>query len=112
MKNLHQLFEGSFSDQQISDCLKAHYGIDVDDLALLPVGADINACVFKADAQDQSSYFVKLRYGHHDEINLAIVELLVQAGIQPIIPPIKTKQQQSMVSIEGFHLIVYPFIEG
>lgn len=102
----------SLSDQQIGDCLKVHYGIEVINLALLPLGADINACVFKADAKDHFSFFVKLRHAHHDEINLAIVELLVQAGLQPIIPPIKTKQQQSMVSIEGFHLIVYPFIEG
>lgn len=98
--------------QQIDNCLKVHYGIDVINLALLPLGADINACVFKADAKNHSSFFVKLRHGHHDEINLALVELLVQAGIQLIIPPIKTKQQQSMISIEGFHLIVYPFIEG
>jgi len=100
------------NDQQINHCLKVHYSIDIIKLLLLPIGADINACVFKADAKDQSSYFVKLRHGHHDEINVAIVELLVQAGIQPIILPIKTNQRQSMVSIEGFHLIVYPFIEA
>lgn len=98
--------------QQINNCLKIHYGIDVVKLLQLPIGADINASVFKVDAKDQTSYFVKLKHGSHDEINLAIVELLVDAGIQPIISPIKTNHQQSMVSIEGFHLIVYPFIEA
>ncbi|MBS0288606.1 MAG: GNAT family N-acetyltransferase [Proteobacteria bacterium] len=110
--NLPSTIRKFLSDQQISDSLKIHYDIDIIKLFVLPKGADINACVFKADAKDQSSYFVKQRLGYHDEINLTIVELLVQAGIQPIIPPIKTKQQQSMVSIKGSHLIVYPFIEG
>jgi len=101
-----------FSDQQISNYLKVHYDIDVAKLLLLPIGADINACIFKVDAKDESSYFVKLKHGHHDEINLTVVELLIQSGIEPIIPPIKTNQQQPMVSIESFHLIVYPFIEA
>lgn len=69
-----------FSDQQISNYLKVHYDINVTKLLLLPIGADINACVFKVDTKDQS-YFVKLKHGHHDEINLNVVELLIQSGI-------------------------------
>jgi spectinomycin phosphotransferase len=100
------------NEQQINHYLKDHYGIHVIKLTPLQLGADINACVFKATTEGKYSYFVKIKHGHHDEINLALVELLVKAGIQPIIAPIKTKLHRSMVSIEGFHLIVYPFIEG
>ncbi len=100
------------NEQKINDCLKVHYEIEAIDLTLLPIGADANASVFKAKTKDHSYYFVKLKYEPHDEINLAVVELLGQVGIPSIIPPLKTKQQQSMVSIEGFHLIVYPFIDA
>jgi len=99
-------------ERQIHDCLKVYYGIDIINLESLSIGADINASVFKANAKDHSFYFVKLKHTSHDEINLAVVELLVQAGISSIIPPLKTKQQQSMLSMEGIALIVYPFIKA
>jgi len=98
------------TDQQIIDCLNTDYGIKVVTLTLLPLGADPNASVYKADAQGKS-YFVKLRH-HHADINVAIVELLHDGGIQQIIPPIKTTRGQSTQRIGDFTLIVYPFIEG
>ncbi|MCS5708698.1 phosphotransferase [Candidatus Berkiella cookevillensis] len=99
------------NEQQIENCLKAHYDLDIIEILALHRGADTNACVFKVDARAQS-YFVKLRHGHYNEINLAIIELLAQAGIRQIISPIKTNQQQVMVSIGDFHLVVYPFIDA
>ena len=63
----------SLSDQRIIDCLNADYGIEVVTLTFLPLGADMNASVYKAEAQDQSSYFVKLKRGHHHDIGITIV---------------------------------------
>ncbi len=84
----------TISEQFIIDCLNTDYGIEVATLTLLPLGADMNASVYKAQTHDQSSYFVKLKRGHHHDIGIAIVELLHDAGIQQIIPPSK----QSMVN--------------
>ena len=39
-------------DQRIIDCLNANYGIKVARLTLLPIGADLNASVYKAEAHD------------------------------------------------------------
>lgn len=36
------------SDQSISNCLKSHYNIEVAKLIFLPLGADINASIYKA----------------------------------------------------------------
>lgn len=66
----------SFSDQLIIDCLNANYGIAVAVLTLLPLGADMNASVYKAHTHDQTSYFVKLKRGHHHDIGIEIVELI------------------------------------
>jgi spectinomycin phosphotransferase len=41
-----------------------------------------------------------------------ILELLHDAGIQQIIPPIKTIHGQPTQRIEDFTLIVYPFVKG
>jgi len=100
------------SDQLIISCLSRDYGIEIAALALLPLGADLDASVYKAQAVDQTSYFIKLKRGHHHDISVIILELLQMAGIQQIIPPIKTRKGQSTQRIEGFTLIVYPFIEG
>ncbi len=81
---------GPLSEQFIINCLNADYGIEVAVLTFLPLGADMNASVYKAQTYDQTSYFVKLKRGHHHDISIAIVELLHDAGIQEIIPPIKT----------------------
>lgn len=99
-------------NQSIIRCLTSDYGIEVAALTFLPIGADINASVYKAEATDQSSYFVKLKQGHHHDISVVIVELLHKAGIQQIIPPVKTIHGQSTSRIGEFTLIVYPFIEG
>lgn len=48
----------------IIDCLQAYYDINVVTLTLLPLGADTNASVYKAETQDKYSYFVKLKRGH------------------------------------------------
>lgn len=102
----------SLSDQLIINCLKANYGIQVAALTLLPLGADMNASVYKAQTYDQISYFVKLKRGHYHDIGIEIVELLHDAGINEIIPSFKTILGQLTQQIEDFTLIVYPFVNG
>ena len=63
-------------DQRIIDCLNTDYGIEVATLTFLPLGADMNASVYKAETHDQSSYFIKLKRGHHHDISIVIVELI------------------------------------
>ena len=102
----------SISNQRIINCLNTDYGIEVATLTFLPLGADMNASVYKAQTNDKTSYFVKLKRGHHYDISVAIAKLLHEAGIQQIIPPIKTTHGEQSQRIDDFTLIVYPFIEG
>ncbi len=102
----------SLSDQDIIDCLHNNYGIEVTSFTFLPWGADMNASVYKAKAHDESSYFVKLKRGHHHDLSVAIARMLYDAGISQIIPPIHTIRGQTTQLIDDFTLIVYPFIEG
>lgn len=102
----------SLSDELIIHCLKVNYGIEVAALTFLPLGADMNASIYKAQTSDETAYFVKLKRGHHPDISVVIVELLHEAGIQQIIPPVKTIHGKLIQRIEDFTLIVYPFVEG
>lgn len=102
----------SSSPQSIISCLKTNYGIAVNRLILLPLGADINATVYKAETGSGLSYFVKVKRGHHNDISVVILALLQASGIQEIIPPIKTKEGALTQHSDDFTLIVYPFVEG
>lgn len=102
----------SLSSQSIMDCLKVNYGITAASLTLLPLGADMNASVYKAEALDGQSYFVKLKRGHGYDMSVAILALLQTSGIQQIIPPIKTTNGELTEHIDDFTLTVYPFVDG
>ena len=102
----------SLSPQSIIDCLKANYGIAAVLLTLLPLGADMNASVYKAEAQNSQFYFVKLKRGHRYDMSVAILALLQATGIQQIIPPIKTTNGELTQHIGDSTLTVYPFVDG
>lgn len=100
------------ADQLIIDGLKIAYGIEVATLKFLPLGAEMNSWVYRAEAQDQAAYFLKLKYKFNYEISIEIAELLYDADIKQIISPIKTIQGLSSQHFGDFTLIVYPFVEG
>lgn len=106
------MLDNTLSNQHILECLKSHYGIDVVALEILPLGADMNSSVYRADSSDKLAYFVKLKQGHDHDISVDIVGLLQAAGMQQIISPVKTTDGQLTKRIDDFTLIVYPFIEG
>lgn len=102
----------SLAHQSIINCLNDNYGITVTTLTPLLLGADIHAATYKALAADKQTYFIKIKRGHQHDISVVILELLQAAGIQALIPPLKSTQGHSIERIDDFSLIVYPFIEG
>jgi spectinomycin phosphotransferase len=79
---------------RLLDCLNAKYGLTATTLIFLPLGADMNASVYRLKTRDGQSYFVKLKRGHHSDISVTLLALLQASGIQQIIPLSK----QSMAS--------------
>ncbi|MBN2479597.1 MAG: aminoglycoside phosphotransferase family protein [Parachlamydiales bacterium] len=100
------------SDQRIIDCLNTDYGIEIAALSYLPLGADMNASMYRAQTLDGTSYFVKLKRGHQHDVCVTLLALLQMAGIQHIIPPVKTIHGKPILHIKDYTLIVYPFVEG
>src|SRR3984885_13021573 len=94
------------------DCLNTKYGIVATTLILLPLGADMNASVYKAETRDGQSYFVKLKRGHHSDISVTLLGLLQASGIQQIISPIKTIDGKLTQYLNDSTLTVYPFFNG
>lgn len=99
-------------DQKIISSIREKYGFSIKQINFLPLGADINAAVYRALAEDGSAYFVKLRRGVFDEIAVTLPKFLSEKGIKEIIAPLETKTGELWTHLEEFKVVLYPFVEG
>lgn len=99
-------------DEALIACLRNAYGLAVTVLTFLPLGADANAGVYRADAPDGKAYFVKVRRGAIDETSVALPKCFIDQGIAQIIPPLTTQSGQLWTTVNSYTVILYPFVEG
>lgn len=99
-------------DKIIVDGLRDHYGLHIVQVVFLPLGADANTAVYRADNDQGIRYFVKLRRGAFDETAVLIPKLLYDQGVKQVIAPLLTRSQTLCASLGEFKLTVYPYVEG
>lgn len=99
-------------DEAIIACVQHAYGLRVVQVIFLPLGADLNTAVYRAVAEDETPYFLKLRRGAWDETSVALPRFLGEQGIGQIIAPLATQAGQMWASLDTFKVILYPFVEG
>ena len=79
-------------DEIIISRIKAEYGLRVEKIDFLPLGADLNTAVYRLVTNEKKVYFLKLRRGEFNEASVMVPKYLSGLGIKQIIPPITTKQ--------------------
>jgi spectinomycin phosphotransferase len=99
-------------DGKIITCLREEYGLQVTRLAFLPLGADQNTAVYRAIAEEETPYFVKLRLNDFDEIAVTLPKYYRDQGIRQIIAPLAARSGQLWTGLEAYKLILYPYVEG
>lgn len=99
-------------DKQLIACLQDAYGIQIDSVTFLPLGADINTALYRAVTGDGTAFFVKLRRGAFDEATVAVPRWLSDQGISAIIPPLVAKSGRLWALLDPFTVTLYPFITG
>ncbi len=99
-------------DGRIIACLQDAYGLQVVQLVFLPLGADPNTAVYRVVADDDTTYFLKLRRGIFDETSVALPKFLCNQGIAQIIAPLATKSGSLWANLDTYKTILYPFVEG
>ena len=99
-------------EAQIIACLHAAFGLCVKQLIFLPLGADVNAAVYRLQAEPGQAYFVKLKRGAFAEIGVTLPDFLHAQGIPQIIAPLRTLDGQLWAGLADFSVIVYPFVQG
>ncbi len=99
-------------DEKIIACLHTAYGLPVNHITFLPLGADLDTAVYRVVAADGTPYFLKLRRGLFAKASVTLPKWLSDQGIQQIIPPLVTQTGQLWASLDPFTVILYPFVEG
>lgn len=100
------------SDERIAACLNHAYGLSVVRAAFLRLGADRDSAAFRIQADGEQAYFLKLRRGAFDEISVVLPKFLSEKGIAEVMTPLATRTGRLWTSLDGFRLILYPFVEG
>lgn len=100
-------------ESQIRKALHAEWGLSVESLAFLPLGADSASSVYRVQAEAEAPYFAKLRaHEGFSEKSLAVPRYLVDQGAPHVFAPLVTGSGALWVSVDGFALTLYPFIDG
>jgi spectinomycin phosphotransferase len=100
-------------DEQILNCLRDEYRLQVEEISFLPLGADVDSSVYRVLTGDGTNYFVKLRKGDlFNAASVAIPNFLSDLGMKQIIPSLRTRTGQLWTNLNSFKLVLYPYVEG
>ncbi len=111
-ENILMLEKPDIQDHLILTTVQQAYDLHPARLEFLPLGVDVNAAVYRLVTQDGTAYFLKLRKGPFDELTVAIPQMLKSQGVRAILSPLETRTGRLWSRLEGYTLILYPFIRG
>src|SRR5919197_5830245 len=99
-------------DDTLDAGLRTHYGLAVTALTFLPLGQDSSAWVYRVRTADDASYFLKVRTSVTNVPSLLVPRYLHDHGVAQVIAPLPTTTGALWTQVEGYALILYPFIAG
>ena len=106
------LIKPDLKDEEIIACLQNAYGLIVENITFLPLGADFNTAVYRVITTDGADHFLKLRSGEFLKASVSVPKYLADRGIKQVIPPLATKTGQLWTSLASSKAILYPYVEG
>jgi spectinomycin phosphotransferase len=102
----------ALKDEKIIAALNQNYSIQVNDLDFLPFGNDPSAFSYRVGAKNGDLYFLKVKAKLSNLAVQVVPRFLKDHGIEQVVAPISTNRQKLVYELDGFALILYPFIPG
>jgi spectinomycin phosphotransferase len=99
-------------DTKIIRALQTDYGVVVTKLDFLPIGNDSSAWVYRVGTADGQTYFLKVKRGAVYAPSVIIPRYLREQGMSQVVAPLPTQTQAMWASVDGFALLLYPFVAG
>ncbi|HAU0101616.1 TPA: aminoglycoside phosphotransferase family protein [Legionella pneumophila] len=106
------LIKPDLKDQEIVKCLQNAYGLHVERITFLPLGADFNTAVYRVTTNNAADYFLKLRRGKFNEASVLVPKFLFDLGIKQVIPPLTNKSGELWTRLASFNVILYHYVDG
>lgn len=106
------LIKPNLKNEEIIACLRDAYGLTIEKVVFLPLGADFNTAVYRVTTADGADHFLKLRSGKFLKASVSVPKYLADLGIKQVIPPLATKTGQLWTGLASFKAILYPYVEG
>jgi spectinomycin phosphotransferase len=91
--------------------LRSHYGLEVTATALLSLGQDTEARVYRVQTA-ADAYFAKVRRGVGNVPGLVVPRYLRDRGIAHVVAPLPTTRGALWADVAGHALTLYPFVAG
>ncbi|MBL8055378.1 MAG: aminoglycoside phosphotransferase family protein [Anaerolineales bacterium] len=102
----------ALDEGRLAACLQADYGLAAVQLTFLPLGADLNTAVYRADSSAAPPRFVKLRRGAFNELAVALPRCLRDQGLDQVMAPLATQAGRLWADLDPYTVSVYPFVDG
>lgn len=99
----------------IATTLAANYDIRAVSVSFLPLGHDAYAAVYRVVADDDTEYFLKIRFAPLFEPGLLVARALRDAGTPNILAPLRTCTSSLWCPLDGhdgYTVVLYPFVCG
>src|SRR5579872_4224559 len=98
--------------ESLRACLQNQYDLYPVTLEFLPLGHDYDAGVYRAVSEQGTSYLLKVTTRPLYEPRCLVPRYLNEQGITSVVAPIPTNDGALWTQLEGWTVIVYPFIGG
>ena len=102
----------ALANDRIVAAVRAHYDVPVAALTFLPIGHDSAAWAYRVEATDGAAYFLKVRARIANVVSLVVPRHVQGRGVIEAVAPLPTLGRALWVELDGFALILYPFVDG
>lgn len=99
------------STETIAAVLREHYDLSVRQAAFLPLGADLTAAAFRIIATNDEVYFLKLRRGAFNGLEVSLPAWL-HGDIAAVMAPLATETGALWFADHGYAWTLYPYFSG
>jgi spectinomycin phosphotransferase len=102
----------NISEDILRSCLQEKYGLTPLALEFLPLGLDSKTAIYRVMSNHGVRYLLKVKMGSLYEPSCSVPRYLNDQGISSVVAPVLTKNHALWAKLDGWAVIVYPFLEG